>query len=1051
MDTKTYKYDVFISYSHGELDNAVAGYLQKALERYRIPKEIRQKTGKQRISRVFRDKEELSVSDDLEHEIKEQIYNSEFLVVICSPNAVASPWVAKEISTFLETHTRKNIIPVLIEGNPQTSFPKALLSGAEHGAADVKGSSIKEILKNTRRELPRIAAPILGCSYAELVQRQRAYKNRRAAVIASAVAFVSLAAGSVTVIQNNKIKDNYRTALINQTRYLDREASIQLDDENTLLAIQLALAALPSKESDRPVTAEAEYALSQAIGAYLAPGAADAVNIWQFKADTTITNMFLSDSCRFLFVQDSAGTVYIWDLQNDYALTFKKHFSAEHLPHILPVGEDLLIEADYKIFRIDSQTGKTKWEMESLGRSLYDAIYDPASDSVITTRYSSHIAFIDASSGSLYREFEIPHLENDPISQYSISKKALSKSGKYLAMDAYDYSDRAIHDVLIYRTDNGTMVSTKLELASIADFHFAKDKLIVTGYADESFLSGAVRIGDTQSVETTTRLIYCININTGEIIWSSPVDFQQVVINSTISDMKLKDFDGNDRDAVVCTFSNLILYYDLNSGELIAKYVTPEPVIGPKKLTSDRSTFYLDNGMVVTIPFIKKDYYVTWERYTDNISHAIAINGDDGLSDLSLIKTQLSNTILLYTDYFYDANYKRFEKTEALHTSAVKALPVEDKLCLLFNSSDTETQLQIMDLTEKKKAFDIHFPDDTYTTYQLLHDRSDNQHVFLLHNYTEDETKKTDLARIHLNTGKVSYLDFETPENEFNYPHDFNVSIAGSILFYEVDPSKHPNVICATYDMIHKQNDYVYFSNTEKEDLFISKWKLNDDATKALIEYAPLSSEEHLYGVYDIANAAFSPVDIDTWPEGMIWDDAGDLAAVFSDDDLSIIDRISGETDTINVSGQTIENGVFYNDRLYLVTKTNRMEIYDFSKKAITDQLDLNFVFSSDLLIEEQWLFKGDDLIISRNHETHWIDLNQMEEKLRVVESLGYYEADDTFTVYADDLDQGYQLGYFHHYSLSELIRIGQDRVKGLSLDDKQKKQYGLATQKKGK
>ena len=74
-----------------------------------------------------------------------------------------------------------------------------------------------------------------------------------------------------------------------------------------------------------------------------------------------------------------------------------------------------------------------------------------------------------------------------------------------------------------------------------------------------------------------------------------------------------------------------------------------------------------------------------------------------------------------------------------------------------------------------------------------------------------------------------------------------------------------------------------------------------------------------------------------------------------------------------------------------------------------------------------------------------------MEEKLRVVESLGYYEADDTFTVYADDLDQGHQLGYFHHYSLSELIRIGQDRVKGLSLDDKQKKQYGLATQKKGK
>ena len=41
-----YKYDIFISYKHEEIDKATARYLQKALEQYHIPKEIQKKTGK---------------------------------------------------------------------------------------------------------------------------------------------------------------------------------------------------------------------------------------------------------------------------------------------------------------------------------------------------------------------------------------------------------------------------------------------------------------------------------------------------------------------------------------------------------------------------------------------------------------------------------------------------------------------------------------------------------------------------------------------------------------------------------------------------------------------------------------------------------------------------------------------------------------------------------------------------------------------------------------------------------------------------------------------
>ena len=43
-----FRFDVFISYRHAPLDSAAAAYLHKALENYKIPKEIQEKIGKRK-------------------------------------------------------------------------------------------------------------------------------------------------------------------------------------------------------------------------------------------------------------------------------------------------------------------------------------------------------------------------------------------------------------------------------------------------------------------------------------------------------------------------------------------------------------------------------------------------------------------------------------------------------------------------------------------------------------------------------------------------------------------------------------------------------------------------------------------------------------------------------------------------------------------------------------------------------------------------------------------------------------------------------------------
>ena len=119
------KYDAFISYRHLERDMFVAKGVHKALETAKIPKRIQKETGRKKINRVFRDQEELPIGSDLGNNIDLALRESEFLIVICSPKTKESYWVMKEIDTFISLHGRENVLAVLVEGEPEDSFPKA--------------------------------------------------------------------------------------------------------------------------------------------------------------------------------------------------------------------------------------------------------------------------------------------------------------------------------------------------------------------------------------------------------------------------------------------------------------------------------------------------------------------------------------------------------------------------------------------------------------------------------------------------------------------------------------------------------------------------------------------------------------------------------------------------------------------------------------------------------------------------------------------------------------------------------------------------------------
>ena len=88
------KFDAFISYSHAA-DGALAPALQTGLHRLAKPWYV------SRALRVFRDETNLAAEPGLWPSIEAALSQSRFLILMASPEAARSQWVAKELDWWL--------------------------------------------------------------------------------------------------------------------------------------------------------------------------------------------------------------------------------------------------------------------------------------------------------------------------------------------------------------------------------------------------------------------------------------------------------------------------------------------------------------------------------------------------------------------------------------------------------------------------------------------------------------------------------------------------------------------------------------------------------------------------------------------------------------------------------------------------------------------------------------------------------------------------------------------------------------------------------------
>ena len=689
------KYDAFISYRHAELDMEIAKKVHTGLETYHVPKAVRKKTGKRKIKRVFRDQEELPIGSDLNDNISTALANSEYLIVICSPRTPESYWVCKEIESFIEMHDRDHVLAVLIEGEPNESFPPQLLTDekgnpVEPLAADVRGATPSERNKKFKTEILRLAAPVLGCSYDDLKQRHRERIIRRTITMVSGAAAVIAVAGAAFGLYNadvaakmkkladekalladeksqladektklaEEILEEYTDKQRNQSRFYAEKSLSLFNDGNRLDAALVAMEGLPSDENDRPYEGNVEYALSKALYAY------ETENEWGYDRvlshEMKVTDIKASTDKKLLIVTDAGQNVYVWDVEN---WTLKGRIDAKigNNNRVITVDE---AHADESGIYIATQYGITKYSydgeviFEHCGKGVMEGetIIDvckfapdkkiaaavslrekgtEGSDPIIDQDKARErvLDIISLETGEIIKSFD------NPMNMDFGLDMAFSYDGTRVAVSYDDiFSEAPRTYITVFDITTGEAFYTEMATKCVAEmFSLESNDFVV------------VTMNDVGSYEDDMDLhVELLSADGSHTIWSTPIDVDAFYYYNAKVQIKSNSYtDGDEKitDIILAEGPHLFIL-DVTDGHIKARAVLPDTVCALMPYVDlPIGMVGLTNGTLMSMDFS------TGEFSDEVLNTNKAISNITGFGRYLAVKEYLSSDIYIMTQH----------------------------------------------------------------------------------------------------------------------------------------------------------------------------------------------------------------------------------------------------------------------------------------------------------------------------------------------------------------------------------------------------------------
>lgn len=886
-----YRYKAFISYRHEALDIKVATEIQNCLERYHIPGSIRREKGIRSIGRIFRDKDELPSTSDLNDTIKEALVSSEFLICICSPAYTGSVWCRKELEFFLENHDKNHVLTVLADGDPLQVVPEILRMEtvtftAEDGMTVTKEMPLEPLSCDWRmdrhrartEELPRLAASLIGCRYADLRQKMRRRQMRITAAAAGAGALLL----AYFVWSYLGIQRNYKASQINQSRYLAASAQEALDGNDNLLAAQLSLAALPDEENDRPVVPEALYTLSQAVGAY------QTRDLLNFRSAASyevpgggLYQHIISPDARHLVMMDISGKVIaIWDLEKDEMTAqissqdvlgkdYNVSLSGHSRDHFVLWNED---GHDAALLRYDD--GSVLWhqqfETEEWILNLFSAGEE---DSPVILLSREDLLFIDPVSGEVFARLDAGTVSGGQASQWYSHNSGSAASWNpgaeglfavcpeaecvcVAAGTSYETEPSAgdktfLTGFLTYYYRTGKSVWTPFQRSCYTVSGLSCDEagrilltcvdqaedLVVNSLQKASFRSSSENL--VQGRET----VLLLKEGTGKVLWENELLYQGYRSRKTESrawagnpyvyqDLRVMPGDEThpDRELAAAATSNVIALYDPDTGETVRQFVLPEEIVSVDPQIPGDNVIRINcrNGTQYSFRYYN-DYFLAMNFLPEGMDDAGYYSGSESALKENCFVIRQGETIRVFRGETGDEEWQPFDCTNPKQIN-------DSRIC--------GTTLAVLDNDNHLYAYDLKTGTDLWQAdlstieiegpYSIRGVSEKNTYLFLRGNSSPY------YIRVTLADGTceaVSILDHENLTGAGQWAFDDHYgTVSGNYIFYRASNYDRKRSFWFRYSMEDGSLTHVgmpYYTDSSKTDK--SAHVFTEDGTKGMI------------------------------------------------------------------------------------------------------------------------------------------------------------------------------------------------------------------------
>lgn len=1027
-------YNAFISYRHAPLDIKVAEHIHSKLEHFHIPAKIRKKTGIKRIQRIFRDKDELPITSDLTDTISNALLNSDYLIVICSKSTCESTWVKREIELFLKSHSRDHILAVLAEGEPYEVLPEELLKEeVQIVNPDLTTSTYlrdKEPLccdyrqsfrKADKDELPRLAAALIGCSYDELMNRRRAYQMQRITALGAILATLALGFSAFLIWSRMKIQKNYQESLRNQSKYLAYESEKLLSEEKRIEAIQLALAALPSDGDDRPITSEAIRALTDSTLAYQ-PLAGNSIHaVWNYQTSTSITYMALSPEKETFTVSESTQKVTTWDTEN-HEVVFEKQFPGQTIYSLDYIEENkLLITTNEALYLCNIDKSKVLWEFSlPTGGSidLQGPMISEDKKSIFVPSSLNQIYHITSSEGTLLEEYELPYLIGDQIAMYygfvlspDATKVAFNMNSTSPSVGVFSFADRSAKSAEISDPDIRDLVWIDNDTIVFAEYDY---------FSSDNMFRNMPTI-----VQPHMDVVTCVDTNTMTVKWSKEFSY-----NIYLSFSELLNLPS--RNAVAYATGDVIEIYSADTGEVLGSYMVNEVVVDIDDSDGDGNLIFITQSGALgsTVDSISTNTTSLTYELVNNINHVVIGGG-------IYVKQDLSNEVIYYAAYVSDTDWKEIDQDVVLTNIDDRYLD-DDYLVIstLVNESQT-TRLVAYDANETELIFDVELPSIGFAGAQILgiyqdelyvsRQSSDNKYVVDLISMEDGEqVDELELGDFYIGLTKIGsmtdgYLTYIAKDKETRTER---------LVIRDLDSGKDED-----FDM----------PDTTAFPLRAPRYYPEFKA----IYY---STEEGDY-IFDVANEDYTEIDLPknwTGTEVIEHDTKGERWILTDKSRVLVFNSKGRQEMKLECNGLSAIGATFYregkkDEQILVVFDDGSLYRYDAEKGQFLGKTEVEAYYNSMVAAEFKYYEEQGLIYIQTGEVTDIVDTNTWVELAVVWNSLGYHAPTDRFMAFSYKSTKEIHVGYFKHYTLSDLMDKAYKIIGRLQLTEEQKSQYGIS------